>query len=278
MTVVQALCLAREAMLQHNIPESRIESELLLRYALRMTPAGLYLNFERELNPEEQQIYGDLVRRRLAGEPTAYITGHREFYGLDFYVDRRVLIPRPETETLVAAAVKAAGDRVLCFADIGTGSGAVAVSLAVNLLRSRIFAVDISADALAVAAVNCRKHHVERQITLLQGNLLEPVASKIDIVTANLPYVCQTDLVTVNTRGYEPELALDGGTDGLDIIRQLIPRAVEKLNPGGTLLLEIGQGQADDVIALFQKTSPRGEINIFPDLAGIPRVVTLSLS
>jgi release factor glutamine methyltransferase len=276
-TLEQALRQAREAMSQHNIEDAALEAEILLRHTLHYTRAQLYLELNRELNVKDTREYNRLVERRLAGEPTAYITNHREFYGLDFYVDSRVLIPRPESELLVDEAIKSSVKGARSFADIGTGSGAIAISLAVNVPQVHIFAVDISPDALAVAQENCRKHGVHDRIDLLQGDLLEPLPGMVDVVLANLPYVKQIDLPAVNTNGYEPRLALDGGSDGLITIRRLIRQITRKTNPRGRLCIEIGLGQEKSITDYLNGLLPEGDIKVIADLSGIPRVVVFTL-
>jgi release factor glutamine methyltransferase len=277
-TIQQALRLAREALLKQNIYEAPIESEVLLRHNLGLSRADFYRDLDRNISPAEEARFRGFIDRRLAGEPTAYITGHREFYGLDFFVDRRVLIPRPETETLVDEALKISVSGTRVFADIGTGSGAVAISIAVTLSQARIFAVDVSGPALEVAAINCRKHGVESQVTLLPGNLLEPLPGLVDVILANLPYVPQADLPAVNTAGYEPPSALDGGPDGLDLIRNIIAQASAYLVPYGRLLLEHGMGQENEIAAIFHSRYPNGQVDLVPDLAGIKRVAILTVA
>ncbi|GAI02081.1 unnamed protein product, partial [marine sediment metagenome] len=217
--------------------------------------------------------------RRLNGEPTAYITGHREFYGLDFYVDPRVLIPRPESELLVETALGLAQNHPLfTIAEIGTGCGAIAISLALSLPEAKIYATDISAAALEVALVNCQKHGVIDRVHLLQGDMLDPVPEPVDLIIANLPYVKQSKLAPMSPARFEPLLALDGGSDGTERIRQLCRQVDSKLLPGGFLLLEIGQGQRGAVIAFLHTIFPDGEIEVVPDLSGIDRVISLSLT
>jgi release factor glutamine methyltransferase len=276
-TLEHALRLAREAMSQHKIEDAALESEVLLRHTLNYSRGQLYLYLNQEISINDAEAFHQLVERRLAGEPTAYIKGHREFYGLEFYVDHRVLIPRPESELLVEEAVKSAGKGARSFADIGTGSGAIAVSLAVNVPQARIYAVDISTDALAVARDNCLKYGVQDRIRLLHGNLIDPLPERVDVIIANLPYVRQADLAAVNTYGYEPSIALDGGPDGLETIRRLTGKIITKLKPGGRLLLEIGQGQVQAILDNLDTHMPGSQIEIVPDLGGVPRVVSLSL-
>ena len=278
MTIKQTLHRAREVMAASDVEDSPLESELLLRHALGIDRTGLYQQFNGELSPEEEKDFWNLIERRLRGEPAAYITGHREFYGLDFHVDPGVLIPRPETELLVEKALELGREReVSTVADIGTGSGAIAISLAVGLPRARIYATDISPAALGVACYNCQHHGVAERVWLLQGDLLDPLPEPVDLIVANLPYVRAPDLAEVNTLNFEPTLALDGGSDGLDKIRRLCMQAGGKLTPRGALLLEIGCGQEGVVSDLLHALCPAAEIEVTPDLAGIDRVVSLRL-
>jgi release factor glutamine methyltransferase len=277
-TVKLALSRAREILDDNDIQDPALESELLLRHTLGIDRVQLYLALENELSPDQSVEFQRLIRRRLDGEPTAYITGHREFYGLDFYVDSTVLIPRPESELLVEKAIELVQNRLLSsVAEVGTGCGAIAVSLALNLPQVKIYATEISASALEVARFNCRKHGVEGRICLLEGDMLDPLPEQVDLIAANLPYVSEAELTSVNTLGFEPSLALNGGPDGLDKIRHLCRQADKKLRPGGCLLMEIGQGQGEAVTSLLHEIFPRAEIEVTPDLSGINRVVNLSL-
>jgi release factor glutamine methyltransferase len=234
---------------------------------LKIDRVQLYLRLDYEMGSEQNEKYWGLIERRLNHEPTAYITGHREFYGLDFYVDRNVLIPRPESELLVEKALGLAQKQaVSAIAEVGTGCGAIAISLALNLPQAKIYATDISATALEVARLNCQKHGVAERICLL------------DLIVANLPYVSQSELSQVNTLNHEPSLALDGGPDGLEKIRRLGTEIGDKLRPGGHLLLEIGQGQKRAVTTFLRGLFPSAEIAVAPDLSGIDRVMCLSLS
>ncbi len=277
MNRAQALREARQLLSEGGIVDAAFEAELLLRHMLNITRSQFFASPEEELRPEDNGRYRGLVERRVAGEPTAYITGGREFYGLDFDVDRRVLIPRPESELLVEEAIRLGQRGATVFADVGTGSGAIAVSLAVNLPGAVVYAIDISQDALDVASCNIRKHRVEGRVSLLRGDLLAPLPGRVDVIVANLPYVPRAQLAAVNTRGYEPLIALDGGVDGLDHIRRLADRAIEKLNSGGSLLLEMGQGQDGGAVELLRRRSSPAAIRVLPDLGGIRRVVALTL-
>jgi release factor glutamine methyltransferase len=279
-TLKQALARARKLLSAGKIEESELESEVLLKYTLGISRVELYQRLDLELSSIEEEKFWSLIKRRLNNEPTAYITGHREFYGLDFHINPSVLIPRPETELLVERAIDTINNRYFSIsADIGTGCGAVAISLAVNLPQVKIYATDISPDALNIALQNCRKHGVEDRITLISGDLLEPLPEPVDLIVANLPYVRKSDLSGINTSNFEPKLALDGGEDGLEQIRRFIAQLKEskKLCPGGILLTEIGQGQSNTVASLLHQRFPLADIEVFQDLGGIERVVSLSL-
>jgi len=275
MTQKESLSCARRALAASDIEYASLESELLLRQALRISRFQLYLDLEHKLSPEQEESFRQLVKRRLKGEPTAYITGHREFYGLDFWVNPRVLIPRPESELLVEKLLGLAQNRrAPVIADIGTGCGAIAISLALNLPQAKLYATDISAPALKVAQLNCQKHGVANRIWLLHGDMLEPLPEPVDFIVANLPYVKQSEL---DARGFEPVLALNGGADGLRKIQRLCHQVSGKLRPGGYLLLEIGQGQKRAVTTLLGSLFPLAEIEITPDLSGIDRLVSVIL-
>jgi release factor glutamine methyltransferase len=275
----QALAQARAVLQANNIEDSSLEGEILLRHVFGLSRTQLYLDFNRELGKAGEAVLQSLMTRRLRGEPSAYITGHREFYGLDFYVDQRVLIPRPESELLVEKAIKLAqGHTISDVADIGTGCGAIAISLAVNLPGARIYATDISAPALEVARSNCQRHGVADRIYLLHGDMLDPLPEPVDLIVANLPYVGEAELSRAGTLGFEPSLALNGGPDGVAEIRRLCYQVGEKLRPGGCLLLEIGQGQGEAVTALLRRLFPSAEIGVTFDFSGIDRVVSLCLT
>ena len=276
MTLQQALDQARARLSGlKDIEDPGLESEVLLRHILSFTRAQLYLDLKSELNSEKEVAFQKLVKQRLHGEPLAYIIHSREFYGLDFYVDGRVLVPRPETELLVEEALRFCNERpAAVLADIGTGSGAIAISLAVNLPGVKIYASDISPQALQVAEFNARRHGVENRLTLLQGDLLEMLKSPVDVLLANLPYV-GGDWQTMPSAPFEPRLALDGGEAGFDQLFRLIDQLKGKINPGGCVLLEIGQGQDQAVVDYLRRAFPKSQIDTLKDLSGIERVVRM---
>ncbi len=278
MTIKQVLSRAREILVANNIEDSTLESELLLRHALNISQVELYLEIERELSLEQDKKFWHLIKRRLNHEPTAYITGHREFYGLDFYVDPDVLIPRPESELLVEKTLELAQNHAVCtIAEVGTGCGAIAISLALNLPQAKIYATDISAAALKVALFNCQKHGVVNRVRLLEGDMLDPLPEPVDLVVANLPYVRESELTQINTPNFEPSLALNGGSDGLERIRQLCYQISDNPRSLSCLLLEIGKDQGRTVTTFLHSLFPLATIELIPDLSGIDRVVSLSL-
>ncbi len=221
--------------------------------------------------------------RRLAHEPSAYITGHREFFGLDFEVTPATLIPRPETELLVEAAIEVAKPRGRIrrgpvIADIGTGCGAIAVALALHVPRSDIHAVDISAAALDVARGNAERHGVTDRIYFHRGHLLTPLPEYVDVLVANLPYVTTTDWQRLppELREHEPRAALDGGPDGLDVIRELLAEAPQFLRPRGCVCVEFGAGQAQAVKDIARPHFPGHSLEIRRDLATLDRVLVIA--
>ena len=278
MTLKQVLSQAREMLVANNIEDASLESELLLRHTLNINRVQLYQDLDHELSPEQEPTFWNLIKRRLSHEPTAYIIGHREFYGLDFYVNPHVLIPRPESELLVEMALSLAQNhRVTTIADIGTGCGAIAINLALHSSQTKIYATDISASALKVALINCKKHGVVNRICLLQGDMLDPLPEPVDLIVANLPYVKKAELLRTSQAESEPLLALNGGPDGLQKIHRLCQQVENKLHPAGYLLLEIGQGQGRAVTTLLHSLFPYAKIEIVPDLGGTERVVSLHL-
>jgi release factor glutamine methyltransferase len=261
-----------------GVEESRLDAEVLLAHALELTRAQLYARLNQRLSPQDQECYQALIAQRVRHEPVAYIVGHKTFYGLDFLVDRRVLIPRPETELLVERAIEMAQARSpRLIADAGTGCGAIAVSLAAHLPEATLYALDASPDALAVAETNCRRHGVEGRVHLLLGDLLSPLPQPVNLIVANLPYIPQGELESLPPaiRDYEPLTALDGGEDGLVAIRRLLAQARGHLRPRGAILLEIGADQGPAVARLAQQRFPMAKVDVIRDYAGLDRVVVV---
>jgi release factor glutamine methyltransferase len=272
-----------------EIADASVEAELLLGHVLGMSKTRLYTEPERSLTSAETERLRHLVQRRLDREPAAYILGHCEFYGINFYVDSHTFIPRPETELLVEKAVELArrisrrGEQTI-IADIGTGCGAIAISLALALPGARIYATDISPSALQIAEVNCRRHGVNGRVELLQGHLLEPLPQAVDMVVANLPYVRDCEFVDLSSeiREHEPKIALAGGRDGLDKIREMLEQMRGKWGTLGAegptcFLLEIGQGQGEMVASLVGNYFPEASVELISDLGGVERVVKVEL-
>jgi release factor glutamine methyltransferase len=276
----EALQSATKTLRKAGISDAFVEAELLLGHVLETSKAQLYTEQERSLTSAETEHLWHLVRRRLDHEPTAYILGHCEFYGIDFYIDCHTFIPRPETELLVEKAIELGrqvcqSGKQIAIADVGTGCGAIAISVALALPQARIYAMDISPSALRVAEMNCRRYGVDSQVELLQGNLLEPLPQPVDIIVANLPYIkdCEFKDLSPEIVAFEPTIALAGGDDGLDKIQQMLGQMPAKLNYGGGFLLEIGQGQGEMVTSLISSYFPPASIELTSDLGGIPRVV-----
>ncbi|MDD4775061.1 MAG: peptide chain release factor N(5)-glutamine methyltransferase [Syntrophomonas sp.] len=252
---------------------ARLEAEILLAHALQKNRVYLYANYDKPVNANERQSFRDLIKRRSEGEPSAYITGQKEFMSLSFDVSPDVLIPRPETEVLVEIALGLIekGD-ILRICDIGTGSGAIAVSLAYYAPKLEVVAVDISPPALRVACGNADKHQVN--IRFCAGDLLAPLVHEtdLDMIIANLPYLTENQFQQSadEVRRHEPRLALVAGHDGLEVYRRLLPQALEALRPGGHLLLEIDPSQDELARDLAKDFS---EVEIVPDWSNRSRVI-----
>jgi release factor glutamine methyltransferase len=286
MTLKQVLNHAREVLTAKDIADAALECEILLRHTLKISRVQLYQDLSRELSSNQETTFWQLIQRRLSHEPTAYITRHCEFYDLDFYVDPGVLIPRPESELLVEEVLKyadkclAGKSTPLLIADVGTGSGAIAITLARQLPRAKIYATDVSMFALKVAAINCRRHRVENQVQILTGDMLEILPEPVDLIVANLPYIKDNEIEKLipEIRLFEPRIALAGGKDGLDKIRQLCQQICNRLRLEGYLLLEFGSEQGRPITNLLYDQFPSAQIEVIPDLNGIDRVVCLRLT
>jgi release factor glutamine methyltransferase len=275
----QALTRVREALTAKRIDDASMEGEILLRHVLGINRTQLFTDLDGKVSPVQAKDLMKLVARRVSGEPSAYITGHREFYCLDFKVNHNVLIPRPETELLVEKAISLCRNHgALKIADIGTGCGAIAIALAVNLPEAIIYAADISPAALEIARENGDRHGVTDRVTFLQGDMLEPLPGPVDLIIANLPYVRESELYVESSLSFEPGLALNGGEKGIDKINILCRQAVDKLNRHGSLLLEIGQRQAEAVKNILGAYFLSALIEVARDLAGIERMVSLRLT
>ena len=270
---------------KQGIESPRLTIELLLAHLLEKKRLDLYLEFERELDEGTLAKLRELVKRRAGGEPLQYITGETEFYGLKFMVDKRVLIPRAETEMLVETVVKrlkpADGtpvDRALptTIIDVGTGSGCIAIALAKKLPTAEISALDISPDALEVARGNAALHQVEKKVRFFEGDLLEGVPSSFvaEKIVSNPPYIADGELAKLpkEVRGFEPVRALAAGEDGLKVIRRLVMNAKRALSASGFVALEIGAGQREAVEGIFGQQG-YAVVEVVKDLQGHERVV-----
>lgn len=276
-TTLKILNWTKEYLLSKGVVNARLEAEWLLCAVMRLDRVGLYLQYDKPLNDIELSAYRAMVARRARREPLQHILGSQEFFGLDFEVTPAVLIPRYDTELLISEAVKwqPNPDTVL---DVGTGSGCIAVTLKKQFPTALVTATDVSEAALSVAGRNAQKHGAE--LELLSGSLFTPVAGRrFDLIVSNPPYIPTADIETLDpeVRDYDPGSALDGGRDGLDFYRSLVPAAVEYLNTGGWLLMENGIGQADDIVKIFKQCCCYGEPIIALDTGGIERVVGAQL-
>lgn len=256
-----------------GVENARLNAEHLLAHALGLRRMELYLQFDRALGESERAPLRDLVKRRGAREPLQHILGTVEFHGRTFACDRRALVPRHETEQLVEIAIKTAKAKpgASSILDVGTGSGVIALTLALELPDATIHATDTSGDALALAAENAVRHNLASRVTFHQADLLPPGNDKFDLIVANLPYIPAGDIAGLAEEvRRDPVAALDGGPDGLDIIRRLVTASTDRLAPGGSLLLEIGSGQSDAVTAMLEECKFR-DISVHKDYQDIPR-------
>jgi len=279
---------ATDYLAKHNIPSPRLDAEVLLSHLLKKERIFLYLNWDSILKEHTLDLFRELVLKRSKHVPIAYLTGHKEFMSIDFEVNEKVLIPRPETETLVEATLSrmlsGQPNREWVAIDIGTGCGNIAVALA-KTQNVKIYASDISEDALSVSKKNAKKNKVEKSIRFLCGDLFESfnglnLGGKIDFIVSNPPYVSSADFekLPIDVKQYEPSIALDGGTGGIDLYPELIKGAEEFLTPHGFLIMEIGYGQAEEIKKLVSLSKAFLEPKIVMDYGGIERVVICACS
>ena len=271
---------------KHAVPNPRLDAEVLLGHLLEKTRLQLYLHFEMPVFQEHLTSYRELIKKRLEHTPVSYLTNRKEFMALDFYVDERVLIPRPETEQLVETILTEKTGDSESLLELGTGSGAIATSLAVHQPEWNIIATDISEPALAVAKKNAETHACTAQIKFLSGDLFEPIKAidttgeiRFDWIVCNPPYIKKTewDTLSPDVREYEPEIALFAGDDGLTVIRRLIAEAPEYLAPNGKLILEIGDTQGDTVRPLIEGEPAYCTYKLLKDYAEKDRIVLASV-
>jgi release factor glutamine methyltransferase len=284
MRVFEILNWSTDCLEDHQIENPRLNAELLLGHSLNLSREGLYVRLHSQIGNEVKEVFERLIKRRISGEPLQYILGHQEFWSIDFKVDPSALIPRPETELLVEQTLsilsETSFERPPVLLEIGTGSGAVAVSLAKEARNIILVATDISGDALMLAKENAESSGVLHQIQFVHGNLFDPFRrlrerEPFDLILSNPPYVMCSDIegLAKEVRDYEPVIALNGGEDGLEFYRKIVSQAPFYLKKGGWLLLEVGQDQGEKVSELMEKRGDFLASQRLQDLSGIERVV-----
>ena len=276
LTVAAALRQAREALTPHS-ETAALDAQTLLAAVLHRERAWLLAHPEARLTPRQQRCLTRECTRLAQGEPLPYVLGYWHFYGRKFAVTPAVLIPRPETELLVELALPRLHAHANCrVADVGTGSGVLAVTLAAEVSDARMIATDFSPAALTVARDNARRHRVAERIAFVETDLLTAVIGPFDVIVANLPYIPSTEVEALPVAHHEPREALDGGADGLGFIRRLLAQAPARLLPDGLLLLEIAANQGEAVRSLATDAFPRADVQLHRDLAGHDRVVAIT--
>ena len=278
--VGRALVSAAQRLSESGSETAGLDSQVLLAHVLERNRSWLFAYHDHELSQQECRSYADLITRRRRREPVAYLLGRKEFYGLEFAVDRRVLIPRPETELLVDLVLAQISDRpqTQVVADVGTGSGAIAITIAVHAPEAKVYGVDISRDALDVAEENKRRLIPEGGPLFMEGDLLNPLPQPADVIVANLPYIADEEYsgLQSDVRDYEPRLALQAGAEGLDLIKRLLEQLADKVRANGAVLLEISPRQGEVVQRLAQELRPKPSyIGLRRDYSGLVRMVTL---
>ena len=280
-TILKLIRWTDERFKKEGLPTPRLDAEVLLAETLGVDRVDLYVRFDQPLHPEELARFKKRIQRRLKREPVAYIIGKREFWSLSFKVTPDVLIPRPETEVLVAEALKVLSQQEktrgqVLILEIGTGSGAVSVALAKELPMASLIATDLSRKALVIAGENAHQHGVERQIQFLYGDLFDVLEkeAKFDLILTNPPYIPRDQLPSLipEVRDFEPRIALEGGIDGLGFFRRALPKVAGFLNPGGWFLSEIGTGQDQEVRRIAEENPDLDSLDFVNDLAGLKRV------
>jgi release factor glutamine methyltransferase len=272
-TVMRLLQTSAKYLAEKNSSTPRLDAELLLAETLKTTRLKLYVEFDKPVLDAERSAYRELIKRRAAGEPVAYIMGTKEFYGRSYKVDKRVLVPRPETELLIDAACRLhAKDKPWRIADFGTGSGALAITLALEFPASQVVAVDLSADALTVARENAVTLGAADRMEFVQGSWAAPVAGRtFDWVVSNPPYIADNDPdVQPGVKAFEPHVALFGGREGLDGVQTLAEELPAVLAPGGTWLCEFGEDQSAGIAKIMAATG--WDVQFEKDLSGTPRI------
>jgi release factor glutamine methyltransferase len=284
MTILELLNWSTTYLREHDIEKPRLNAELLLARSLNLSREGLYTHLQDPSREEEKEKFERLIKKRLSGEPLQYLLGHQEFWSVDFKVDPRVLIPRPETELLVEQSLSILSENLLRrtphVLDIGTGSGAIAISLAKERRDLFIVATDISGEALLLARENAMSSGVLHQITFVKGDLFGPFRrlrkkEPFDLIVSNPPYIHRLEIQNLarEIKDHEPFVALDGGEDGMDFFRGIISRAPSYLRKGGWLLLEVGEDQGEKAAGLMEQEGFFSRPERIKDFSGIERVV-----
>lgn len=271
---------AIDRLTEADVDEPRLTAEVVLAHALDITRTQLLTKSDEPLTPDQLARAQRDLDRLAHGEPLAYVVGHREFYDVDLLTDARALIPRPETECLIEHALKTFADHPApLIADVGTGCGAIAVTLAKHLPRAKVIATDLSAEALELAHENAQRIGVADRIDFRVGSLLEPITESIDLLAANLPYIDDKDwpYLAKTIRGHEPKMAFTGGPDGLDLVRRLLHDAPRVTHLDSVILLEIGAYHGDAVTEIAHQNFPRAYVEIKPDYAGLDRLAVIEV-
>ena len=267
------------------IPDARLEAEVMVMNIMRMPRQDLFANQEMEVSGQQEHELTEVLERRRKREPLAYILGYKELYGVNLLVNSDVLIPRPETELIVEhtlfMGLMGMETAELTIADVGTGTAAIAINLALHLPSANIYAIDLFDPVLDVSSYNIRLHNVADRITLLKGDLLEPLPEPVDLIVANLPYIPRERISGLPPEiQWEPTEALDGGTDGLELIRRLLEQAADpessRLKDSGIIILELDPDQIPEVTRITNKLFPSAEISVELDLAQQERIFVVN--
>ncbi|MFA6525607.1 MAG: peptide chain release factor N(5)-glutamine methyltransferase [Patescibacteria group bacterium] len=267
---------AVKVLINHSITSAALDAEVLLSFVLKKPKEYILSHPEIILTKNQQVTLDRLIKKRTQSEPVAYLTNNKEFYGLDFYVDENVLIPRPETELLVDTALKEINyDSTVTIADIGTGSGCITVAIAKNLPQTKIIAVDISRPALAIAKRNAKSYGVEKKISFVYGDLLNKLKVPVDIIIANLPYVPNSE--AKKEISFEPKIAVFAENYGMELLEKIITQSKTKLSKNGMMFLEIHPPQAEKISVFAKHNFPGAKISILKDLANKERILSIKL-
>ena len=280
-TIHQVLTDAVSILKENNIKTPRLDGEVILAHLLNCKRLDLILKYDETIDKNQEKEFLDKIKLRAQGMPVQYITGNQEFMGLDFHVTPDVLIPRPDTEILVEEAIQEASfmDKPLIIVEIGTGSGAIALSLAHYIKDAQVHTIDISPKAIEIARKNAKNLSLEEKVIFHQGDLLSPIKGildgKVDILVSNPPYIPSKDILSLQreVQFHEPSLALDGGIEGLDFYKRIIDEVLDFLSHQARLIFEIGHDQGDRVSGMIREMGIFSDIRIIKDLASLDRVV-----